>query len=147
MTLSEDDKVVGMVPVDNDDELFIITEKGFGKRSKLDEYRVQGRGGKGLITYRVTEKTGRIAGCALINSNCDLLVISDSGVMIRISASEIPVLSRATSGVTLMRAGGNFVADFALTDHIEEDEADVENEPENASTSEVQEEQEEQEDN
>ena len=142
MTLSEDDKVVGMVPVDNDDELFIITEKGFGKRSKLDEYRVQGRGGKGLITYRVTEKTGRIAGCALINSNCDLLVISDSGVMIRISASEIPVLSRATSGVTLMRAGGNFVADFALTDHIEEDEADVENEPENASTSEVQEEQE-----
>ena len=62
--------------------------------------------------------------------------------MIRISASEIPVLSRATSGVTLMRAGGNFVADFALTDHIEEDEADVENEPENASTSEVQEEQE-----
>lgn len=142
MTLSEDDKVVGMVPVDNDDELFIITEKGFGKRSKLDEYRVQGRGGKGLITYRVTEKTGRIAGCALINSNCDLLVISDSGVMIRISASEIPVLSRATSGVTLMRAGGNFVADFALTDHIEEDEADVENERENASTSEVQEEQE-----
>ncbi|MFA5726693.1 MAG: DNA gyrase subunit A [Saccharofermentanaceae bacterium] len=142
MTLSEDDNVVGMVPVDNDDELFIITEKGFGKRSKLDEYRVQGRGGKGLITYRVTEKTGRIAGCALINSNCDLLVISDSGVMIRISASEIPVLSRATSGVTLMRAGGNFVADFALTDHIEEDEADVENEPENASTSEVQEEQE-----
>lgn len=122
MTLNEDDRIVGMVPADEEDELFVITEKGYGKRSKLDDYRVQGRGGKGLISYRVTEKTGRLAGCALINDNDDLLVISNTGVMIRISASEIPTLSRATSGVRLMKAGDATVMDFALTEHEAEEE-------------------------
>ena len=122
MRLDDDDCLVGMVPVTEDGELLVISEKGFGKRSRIDDYRQQNRGGKGLITYRVSEKTGKLIGCTLVNNDNDLLIISDSGVIIRVDATEIPILSRATTGVKLMRAGDASVVDFALTYHEEEEE-------------------------
>lgn len=127
MNLADDDHVVGMVPVTEDGELLVISEKGMGKRSSVEEYRQQNRGGKGLITYKVTEKTGPLIGCTLVDDEKDLLIITDTGMIIRVSASEIPTLSRATSGVKLMRSNGASIVDFTLTDHEEPEEISEEN--------------------
>ena len=127
MNLADDDHVVGMVPVTEDGELLVISEKGMGKRSSVEEYRQQNRGGKGLITYKVTEKTGPLIGCTLVDDEKDLLIITDTGMIIRVSASEIPTLSRATSGVKLMRSNGASIVDFTLTDHEEPEEIFEEN--------------------
>ncbi len=122
MKLDDDDVIVGMVPVTDNGELLVISEKGYGKRSGVEEYRQQNRGGKGLITYKVSEKTGNLVGCTLVSDEDDLLIITDSGVIIRVSAQEIPTLSRATSGVRLMKASGASIVDFAITYHEEEEE-------------------------
>ena len=122
MNLSASDEVVGMVPVTDGGELLVISEKGMGKRSSVEEYRQQGRGGKGLITYKVTEKTGPIIGCTLVDDSMDLLIITDTGMIIRVAATEIPTLSRATSGVKLMRSNGASIVDFTVTEHEEPEE-------------------------
>ena len=121
MRLADDDEVVGMEPVDPSREILVISEKGYGKRSKIDDYRVQSRGGKGIITYKVSEKTGRLCGTVSVTDDDDLLIITSQGVIIRVRANEIPTLSRATSGVKLIKANNAMVVDFALTDR-EEDE-------------------------
>ena len=121
MKLAEDDEVVGMEPVDPSREILVISEKGYGKRSKIDDYRVQSRGGKGIITYRVNEKTGRLCGTVSVTDDDDLLIITSQGVIIRVRANEIPTLSRATSGVKLMKSNKALVVDFALTDREEEE--------------------------
>ena len=121
MKLAEDDEVVGMEPVDPSREILVISEKGYGKRSRIDDYRVQSRGGKGIITYKVNEKTGRLCGTVSVTDDDDLLIITSQGVIIRVRANEIPTLSRATSGVKLMKSNKALVVDFALTDR-EEDE-------------------------
>ena len=122
MKLDDDDVIVGMVPVTEHGELLVISEKGYGKRSGVEEYRQQNRGGKGLITYKVSEKTGNLVGCTLVTDDDDLLIITDSGVIIRVSATEIPTLSRATSGVRLMKASGASIVDFAITYHEDPEE-------------------------
>lgn len=101
--LEESDYVIGMGASIEDTSLLIVTEKGFGKRTELDEYKVQSRGGKGVITYRITEKTGKVAAMKLVSENDDVIMISDDGTVIRINASDISILGRATQGVTLMR--------------------------------------------
>ncbi|MCR5060803.1 MAG: DNA gyrase subunit A [Saccharofermentans sp.] len=122
--LSEGDKVIGMEPVTPDGELLVISENGYGKRSRTDDYKVQNRGGKGLITYKVNEKTGKLIGVTIVDNDEDLLIITDQGVIIRVAAEEIPTLSRATSGVRLMRSKGARIVDFALTEHeIPEEES------------------------
>ena len=123
MRLADDDEVVGMEPVDPSREILVISELGYGKRSKIDDYRVQSRGGKGIITYKVSEKTGRLCGTVSVTDDDDLLIITSQGVIIRVRANEIPTLSRATSGVKLMKSNKARVVDFALTDReIEEPE-------------------------
>ena len=97
-------------------------------RSSVDDYKVQNRGGKGLITYKVSDKTGRLIGVTIVNDEHDLLIITDQGVIIRVSAGEIPTLSRATSGVRLMRSKDAKIVDFALTDHEAETEDAAEGE-------------------
>ena len=104
--LSEGDNVIGMAAYIEDTSLLIVTENGFGKRTELSEYRVQYRAGKGLLTYRITEKTGPIAGMRLVNENDDIILISSDGTIIRMPAATISVIGRATQGVTLMRTGG-----------------------------------------
>ncbi len=118
--LEDDDVVIGMVPTSADKTLLVVSEKGFGKRTELDEYRVQTRGGKGLITYRPSEKTGLLAGIALVDEMNDLILINDSGIIIRMMASEIPILTRITQGVTLMRTREGKVVDLAVVAHDDE---------------------------
>ena len=124
ITLNRGDEVIGMVSTDTNDTLLVITENGFGKRTELSDYRRQNRGGKGLITYRVTKRTGELVGAALIGETRDLLLVNDLGIMIRLSSDEIPVLSRNTQGVTLMRSREGKVVDIAIIEHEEVDEAE-----------------------
>ena len=112
--LSDDDSVIGMVSVigGSNTTLLTITENGFGKRTELDEYRVQNRGGRGVITYKITPKTGKIVGVKLATSDEDVMLITDKGTIIRLNVDEVSVLGRATQGVTLMRTndGGKVVS-------------------------------------
>lgn len=125
ITLDGEDYVVGMGASIENTCLLVVTENGFGKRTELDEYKVQARGGKGILTYRVTEKTGSIAGMKIISDTDDVILISDDGTIIRMNAQEISLLGRATQGVTLMRVhGGNRVVGVARIIK-EEDEEDV----------------------
>ena len=103
--LDEEDSVIGMESIiqGNKSTLLAITENGFGKRTELDEYRVQTRGGKGVITYKITPKTGTIVGVKIVNEEDDVMLITDTGTIIRLNVAEISVLGRSTQGVTLMR--------------------------------------------
>ena len=114
MRIDDDDCVIGMEPIISGGKatLLAITENGFGKRTELDEYRVQNRGGRGVITYKVTPKTGDIVGIRIVSGNEDVMLITDTGTIIRLNVDEISVLGRATQGVTLMRTndGGKVVS-------------------------------------
>jgi len=103
--LEQEDYVIGMESIiaGSNKTLLAITENGFGKRTELEEYRVQNRGGKGLITYKITPKTGEIVGIRIVDDSDDVMLITDTGTIIRIKASGISVLGRSTQGVTLMR--------------------------------------------
>lgn len=103
--LDKDDYVIGMESIISGAKatLLAITENGFGKRTELDEYRVQTRGGKGVITYKVTPKTGTIVGIRITGEDEDVMLITDKGTIIRLAVKEVSVLGRSTQGVTLMR--------------------------------------------
>jgi len=112
--LEEGDYVIGMDVVTDNTTLLVVTENGFGKRTELDEYKVQTRGGKGVLTYRITEKTGKAIGMMLVSEEDDIILISSDGSIIRMKVSEISILGRATQGVTLMRMSeGNYVVSMA----------------------------------
>ena len=125
MRIDSDDELIGMEPIANrkDGTLLAITENGFGKRTELEEYRVQTRGGKGVITYKVTPKTGNIVGIKIANEDEDVMMITDQGIVIRIKAKDISVLGRNTQGVTLMRTndGGKVVSIETIQDETEEE--------------------------
>ncbi len=125
--LDEDDEVIGMESVISGGKatLLAITENGFGKRTELDEYRVQNRGGKGVITYKITPKTGKLVGVRIASEEDDVMLITDTGTIIRINVKDISILGRSTQGVTLMRTsdGGKVVSMEILTPEIN----DVEN--------------------
>lgn len=114
MRLDDDDEIIGMESIISGSKatLLAITENGFGKRTELDEYRVQNRGGRGVITYKVTPKTGSIVGIRIANGEEDVMLITDKGTIIRLKVEEISILGRATQGVTLMRTndGGKVVS-------------------------------------
>lgn len=132
--LNEGDSVIGMAASIPDSYLLAVTVNGFGKRTELEEYKVQTRGGKGILTYRITEKTGKIAGIRLVNENDDILLISSDGTIIRMAVSGISILGRATQGVTLMRtAEGSRVVSIARVlkeEESENEEAEGEDEAE-----------------
>lgn len=117
--LRHSDKVIGMAAVDEERHLLVISKNGYGKRSEFNEYRIQNRGGKGLITYKPTEQTGDLAGIASINDEDDIIIINDAGIVIRVATKEIPILSRVTKGVRLMRTAGQIV-DLAVVQHDDE---------------------------
>ncbi|MCX8075197.1 MAG: DNA gyrase subunit A [Clostridia bacterium] len=124
ISLTGDDKVVGMEPVTSDkDYILAITENGFGKRTEVEEYRQQGRSGKGILTYKTTEKTGNIIGIKIVNDNDDIMIITDTGVVIRINVKDISILGRNTQGVTLMRTSdGGKVINIAKIPQEEKEE-------------------------
>ena len=124
--LDEGDEVIGMESViagGKGATLLAITENGFGKRTELDEYRVQIRGGKGVITYKITPKTGKLVGARIATEEDDVMLITDTGTIIRLNVKDISVLGRSTQGVTLMRTndGGKVVSIETLTPEIEEE--------------------------
>ena len=122
--LEEDDEVIGMESViaGGKATLLAITENGFGKRTELDEYRVQIRGGKGVITYKITQKTGKLVGVRIANDEDDVMLITDTGTIIRLKVKDISVLGRSTQGVTLMRTsdGGKVVSIETLKPDMED---------------------------
>ncbi len=112
--LDDGDYVIGMEVVTDNTTLLVVTENGFGKRTELEEYKVQTRGGKGILTYRITEKTGKSIGMMLVSEEDDIILISSDGSIIRMKVNEISILGRATQGVTLMRMSeGNNVVSMA----------------------------------
>lgn len=117
--LDDSDEVIGMESViaGGKATLLAITENGFGKRTELDEYRVQIRGGKGVITYKITPKTGKLVGARIATEDDDVMLITDKGTIIRLEVKDISVLGRSTQGVTLMRTsdGGKVVSIETLT--------------------------------
>ena len=121
--LNKDDQVIGMESIiaGANATLLAITENGFGKRTELEEYRVQTRGGKGVITYKVTPKTGSIVGIRIVEEPDDVMLITDTGTIIRINVSEISILGRSTQGVTLMRTNEGRVVSIEKITEKEED--------------------------
>lgn len=122
MKIDEDDSIVDLALVDETKEVVTITEKGYGKRCSLDEYRLQGRAGKGVKAGNFTDKTGRIVNQKLVSPDeDDIIIISDSGIMIRIKAEQIRKTGRAAQGVIVMRQRGDAkVMAMALTPHDDE---------------------------
>ena len=122
--LSDEDEVIGMESViaGGKATLLAITENGFGKRTELDEYRVQLRGGKGVVTYKITPKTGKLVGVRIATDDEDVMLITDKGTIIRLKVKDISVLGRSTQGVTLMRTtdGGKVVSIETLTPDMED---------------------------
>ena len=111
ITLKGADEVVGVdvIPKEraHEFELLVISENGLGKKTSLDEYRAQGRGGQGIKTYNVSEKTGKLVASLLISKEEDLIAISKKGQVIRTQLVSMPTLARATQGVRVMRLAGN----------------------------------------
>ena len=122
--LDNEDEVIGMESViaGGQATLLAITENGFGKRTELDEYRVQIRGGKGVITYKITPKTGKLVGARIATEEDDVMLITDTGTIIRLEVKDISVLGRSTQGVTLMRTndGGKVVSIETLTPEMKD---------------------------
>ena len=123
--LDNENYVIGMESIiegNKNATLLAITENGFGKRTELDEYRVQTRGGKGVTTYKITPKTGKLVGARIATEEDDVMLITDTGTIIRLNVKDISVLGRSTQGVTLMRTndGGKVVSIETLTPEIDE---------------------------
>ena len=107
MKLADDDEVVAMELVDPNKQLLVISEKGYGKRTNTKDYRLQTRGGKGVKTYKISEKTGILVGAKAVYDDEEIMIINSDGSLIRMSVSQISVLSRVTSGVKVMRTDEN----------------------------------------
>ncbi len=128
--LREGDFCVGMVVITEDTDLLCITENGYGKRTDFEEYRVQSRGGIGIATYKITEKTGNLVGIKAVNNTNDIMLITNEGVIIRMACEDISKYKRSTQGVTLMRLDdGVQVVSTAVVEHAE-DEPEEEINPE-----------------
>ncbi len=124
ISLRDGDYVVGACIADPDAKLLVVTENGYGKKTALDEYKVQSRGGKGIYTYRITDKTGKIAGLSTVTDEDDIMLITSDGVLIRMHANEISTFGRQTQGVRIMRLADDItVVSMAKTEH-EDDEAE-----------------------
>lgn len=127
VNLREGDKVVGASVITDQDEVLIITEKGYGKRTMASEYPTKGRGGKGIKTANITEKNGPLAGLLTVKGEEDLMIITDTGVMIRTSVGNISQTGRSTQGVKVMRLDQDAkIVTFTTVQPDEKDEEVVE---------------------
>ncbi len=123
ITCREGDYVAGMCVPREGGELLLVTEKGYGKRTSIDAYRVQSRGGIGIRTYKITEQTGNVVGVYCVTDDDDIMLITSEGVVIRISAGDISTIGRNTKGIRLMRLSeGVSVVSAAKTEHAATEE-------------------------
>jgi len=141
---NETDEVIGMVAVnDTESNILVVSEKGYGKRSSLDDYRVTNRGGKGVKTISITDKTGELVAIKNVTDSDDLMIINKSGVAIRLSVEELRVMGRATQGVRLINLKGkDSIAAVAKVMHddeeiIDDSETIIKEEDNNTTTSEA----------
>ena len=131
VNLREGDAVVGARVITNQDEVLIITEKGYGKRTVATEYPTKGRAGKGMKTANITDKNGQLAGLLTVKGDEDLMVITDTGVMIRTNVANISKTGRSTMGVKVMRLDENAkIVTFTTVAAAEKEEVGTENETE-----------------
>ncbi|MCD8739773.1 DNA gyrase subunit A [Mucilaginibacter roseus] len=121
---NDNDEVIGMISIDNPETtVLVVSEKGYGKRTDIDDYRVTNRGGKGVKTLNITEKTGNLVAIKGVTDAEDLMIINRSGVVIRIAINELRVMGRATQGVRLITLKGNDeIASVAKVEHDPEEE-------------------------
>mgnify|MGYP003693946151 FL=1 len=125
--LDKGDEVIGMVVIRRDATLLVVSEKGFGKRSELSDYRVQKRGGKGIITLKKTDKTGAIVALKEVQPDDELMLITRHGVIIRMPVEGIRVIGRNTQGVKVMNLdSGDAVVDVARVVREDEEGAEAE---------------------
>ena len=124
--LRDEDYVIGSAVLNEEQEVLVITEKGYGKRTKASEYPIKGRGGKGIKTANIKEKNGPLAGLTAVNGDEDILLITDKGVIIRFNVAGVSQTGRATLGVRLMKMEENTkVVTMAIVDK-EDEETNVE---------------------
>lgn len=102
MSLNEGDEVIGMQKVSQGEYLLVASEYGMGKRTRVEEFKRQNRAGKGVLCYKVTERTGKLVGFKLVDDNREVMLITDEGIVIRIAVSDVSIIGRNTSGVKLM---------------------------------------------
>jgi DNA gyrase subunit A len=102
MRFDEDDEVIGMQMEDQGSTLLVASENGMGKRTRIEEFSAQNRGGKGVLCYKVTEKTGCLIGAKLLDDGREIMLITTEGIIIRMSVDDISIIGRNTSGVKLM---------------------------------------------
>lgn len=122
VTLRDGDQVVGAAAITEDQEVLIITEKGYGKRTSATEYPTKGRGGKGIKTANITDKNGNLAGIVTVSGDEDIMVITDTGVIIRTAVANISQTGRVTQGVKVMRLDDTArIVTFALVEPEEID--------------------------
>ena len=128
MTLDNDgDEVVGMICVsDINDSILVVSEKGYGKRSSIDDYRITNRGGKGVKTINITDKTGYLVAIKNVTDENDLMIINKSGITIRLAVSEIRVMGRATQGVRLINLEKRQDEIASVTKVLHEDDEEIE---------------------
>lgn len=132
INLTGNDYVIEMQVVKDDAKLLVVSEFGYGKRTPLTEYRVQSRGGKGIITYNLNSKTGNLIGAMVVEDSDELMIINDSGVLIRIKVNEVSVTGRITSGVRVMRVDDDTklvsIAKVGENEESSEDQVEDQNE-------------------
>ena len=136
--MHENDEVVGMVAVnDMDSNILVVSEKGYGKRSKLEDYRITNRGGKGVKTLNISEKTGELVAIKNVDDSNDLMIINKSGLTIRLAVEDLRVMGRATQGVRLINIKGkDSIAAVAKVMHEKEEDEngmEIENQESNES--------------
>jgi len=124
---NKNDEVIGMIAVDDiDSDILVVSENGYGKRSKLEDYRITNRGGKGVKTINITEKTGNLVAIKDVKDDDDLMIINKSGIAIRLAVGDLRVMGRATQGVKLINIKDNdSIAAVAKVMHEEEVDVDV----------------------
>ncbi|MED0656231.1 DNA gyrase subunit A [Anoxybacillus ayderensis] len=115
ITLCPGDEVVSMESLNGNEEILIVTKNGYGKRTPASEYRIQSRGGKGIKTCNITEKNGEVVSVKTVTGEEDLMLMTASGVMIRMAVSDISVMGRNTQGVKLMRLDGENEQEYVAT--------------------------------
>ncbi|EKN68726.1 DNA gyrase subunit A [Schinkia azotoformans] len=129
INLNEDDHVIGMEIIEGKEDVLVVTRHGYGKRTPLSEYRMQSRGGKGIKTCNITEKNGPLSAIKAVTGEEDLMLITESGIVIRMAVDTISITGRNTQGVKLMRLDENeVVSTVAKVDREEEEEEQPENE-------------------
>ncbi|HAY3551699.1 DNA gyrase subunit A [Elizabethkingia meningoseptica] len=128
ITMEDNDEVIGMIAVNDkeNESVLVVSEKGYGKRTAVEDYRITNRGGKGVITLNITDKTGQLIAINNVTNEHDLMIINKSGVAIRMSVEEMRVMGRNTQGVRLINLKGNdeiaAIAKIEVDKSVEEDE-------------------------